>query len=244
MADDVERQRRGATDDKKLAEIVHGRHDAGCEGRMQFVRGHLAQVGDGIDERDEWNEHQHGKRRLVEQELRGRDGEVVNLLADPNLIESGGAECHGRDHDTSERGTCSLVDCKGNANTCSQYRDKHPARDGLPKQHEVYQYDGGCSHDLGELVEADRVEGKTEVAEHDIADEEGAYGEHFPRVQTNGLEGAKGCPCRYEEDETGGGEMPAVDQELAFLELRIAECPTRLSETGPDRLVVWTRTAC
>lgn len=244
MANNVEGQRRGAANDEKLAEVVHGRHDTGCEGRMQFVRGHLAEVGEGVDERNEWYKHRDGKRRLVEQELRRCDREVINLLANPSLVESGRAKCHGRDDKTSERGAGRLIDSKRYTNAGSQYRGKHPTRDGLAKQEEVYQDDGRCGHDLGELVETDRVEGQTEVAEHDVADEEGAYGEHLPRVQADVLEGAEGCSGGYQEDETGRGEMPGIDHELAFSELRIAECPSQLSEIASAALLARTRTAC
>lgn len=99
VADDVERQGRGAADDEELRQVDHGRHDAGAEHGPEVRRGHRGHVRYAVDEGHEGDEHQHGDGRLVQEELGTRDGEVFDLLADPDLVQGCGAECEDGDDD-------------------------------------------------------------------------------------------------------------------------------------------------
>jgi hypothetical protein len=239
VAYNVERQRACAANDQELRQVVQGCHDTGCARAPQDFAGHLAEVGDGVKERHERDEQADGNRGLVEQELRAGHGKVFNLLADPDLVQSGGAECHGGDHDAKKLGLGGFVDCKADSDARSHNRGEHVARDVFAEHDEIDEDDGRGGHDLGQLVEADGVEGQGQVAENDVAGEEATDGQHVERVEADGLEGAEGTKGGDEEDEAGRGEMPHDHHELAFLDLRIAKDSVALLATwltkGPAR---------
>jgi hypothetical protein len=174
---------------------------------------------------------------LVKQELGWRDGEVFNLLADPDLVQSGAAECQCRDDDTEELGLGCLVDGKGNANACREDCSQHVSCNLLSEEDEVDKDDGGRGHDLGQLVETDRVEGQAKVAKHNVSGEEAADGQHVPDIQPYGLKSVERSEGRDEEDEAGGCKMPHDDHELASFELLVAEDSMRLSAGSPLALL-------
>jgi hypothetical protein len=223
VTDDVEGQCAGTSDDQELGQIVHGSHDARCARAPEDLRRDLRQVRDGIEKRNKGNEEADGDRGLVEEELWWGDGEVFNLLADPDLVEGGGAEGEGCDDNTEELGLGSLVDGEGHSNAGCYNGSQHVPCDLFAEQDEVDQDDGRGSHDFGQLVETDRVEGQGQIAENNVAGEEAADGQHVQPIKTHSLEGAEGTEGGDEEDEAGCSEMPHDYHELAFLDLGIAE---------------------
>lgn len=224
MADNVEGERAGAANDEKLREIVHARHDAARACRPEDVGGHDAEIGHGVEEGDKRDEQADANGGLVEEELRGGDGKVFNLLADPDLVKGSAAEGQGGDDDAKELGFGGFVDGEGDADAGGEDGGEHVARHVLAEEDKVDEDDGRGGHDFGELVEADGVEGQREVAEDDVAGEETADGQHLPDVEAHSFESAKGAQGGEEEDEAGCGEVPHDDHELAGFELGVAEC--------------------
>lgn len=223
MADNVERQRRRSADDQKLRKVVHGGHDSGRAYAPKDVGGDQGEVWDGVEEGDEGNKQADGDWRLVEEELGRGNGEIFNLLADPDLVESGGAKGQCGDDNAEELRSGFGIHGQADADARGQDSREHISCHHLAEEDKVDEHDGGRCHDLGELVEADRVEGQAEVAEHDIAGEEAAHGQHVPDVEADGFKRAERAEGRDEENETCCGEMPHDDHELAGFELLIAE---------------------
>lgn len=223
MADDVEGEGGCAANDQELRQVVEGRHDARCADRVEDVGGNDAEIRNLVEEWNKWNKEKHRNRSLVQEELRSSNSEIFNLLADPDLVERGGAEGQSRNDDAEKLGLGSFVDSEGNANAGREDGGKHVPGDCLAEEHKVDQDDARGSHDLGQLVETDRVVGQAKVSKYDVSGEESAHREHVPRVQAESLECAEGTPRRDEEDKTGGGEMPHYDHQLAGVELLIAE---------------------
>lgn len=182
VADDVERERARPSDDEELAEIVHASHDAGCANAPEDIGGDGGEVRDFVEEGDEGDQEADGDGGLVEEELGWGDAKVFDFLADPDLVEGGGAEGEGCDDDAERGGFDGFVHGEADADAGCDNGGQHVARDLLAEEDEVDEHDGGRGHDLGELVEADRVEGEREVAEHDVAGEEAADGEHVEPV--------------------------------------------------------------
>jgi hypothetical protein len=228
MADNVEGQSTGASNNQELRQIVHGCHDARRAGAPENVGGNFGKGRNGVEKWHKGNEEADGNRGLVEQELRWRNGEVFNLLADPDLVQGGGAESQCCNNDTEELGLGSLVDGEADADAGCNDGAEHVACDLFAEHDEVDKDDGRGGHDLGQLVEADGVEGQGQVAEDDVAGEEAADGQHVDGVEADGLEGAEGAEGRDEEDEAGCGEMPHDHHELALLDLCIAKDPVLL----------------
>lgn len=112
MADNVESQRARAADNQELRQVVHGCHYAGCACAPEDGGGHLAEIRDGVEERNKGDQEADGDGCLVEEELGWRDGEVFNLLANPDLVQCGGAECQCRDDDAEELRLSRHVHCK------------------------------------------------------------------------------------------------------------------------------------
>lgn len=182
MADNVEGQGRGAADDQELREVVHGSHDSRCADGPEDVCWYCGEVWDGVEERDKGNEQTHGNGCLIEQQLRRRDLEILNLLADPDLVEGSGAEGESSNNDAEKLRLGSLIDGKRNTNAGGKDSCKHVACNHFAEQYKVDEDDSGGCHDLGELVEAYRVERQAEVPEDDVAGEEGADGHHVPDI--------------------------------------------------------------
>jgi hypothetical protein len=230
VADDIESQGGSAADDEELGEVVQGGHNSRCADRVEDVGGDHAEVRDLVEEGDEGDEEEDGDGGLVEQQLGARNGKVFDLLADPDLVEGCGAEGEGSDDDAEELRLGGFIDGEGDADAGCDDGSQHPPRHRLAEQDEVDEDDAGRRHDLGQLVEADRVVCQTEVPEHHVSGEEGAHGEHVPGIQADSLEGAEGASRGDEQDQGGRGEMPHDDHELAGVELRIAEYPITLSD--------------
>jgi hypothetical protein len=228
VADNVERQSACTSNDQKLRQVVHGGHDAGRARAPEDIRGNFGKGWDGVEKRYKGNEEADGNRGLVEQELRWRNSKVFNLLADPDLVQGGGAKGHSRDNDAEELGLGGLVDGKADTDAGCNDGSKHVAGDLFAEHDKVDEDDGRSGHDLGQLVETDRVEGQGQVAEDDVAGEEAADGQHVDGVEADGLEGAEGAEGRDEEDEAGCCEVPHDHHELALLDLFIAEDPVPL----------------
>lgn len=105
------------------------------------------------------------------------------------------------------------------------------------EEDEVDEDDGRGGHDLGQLVEANAVEGQGQVAEDHVAGEEAADGQHVPDVEAHSLEGAERPEGGDEEDESGRGEMPHYDHELTCFQLRVAEYSALLSAIDSQPIV-------
>ena len=191
VAHDVESERRGSTNDQELREVVHGGHDTRCADRPQQICRYCAEIGNRVEERNEGDQQADRDGCLVQKQLRRRDLEVFDLLADPDLVESGRAERKSRNDDAEERRLDLSAHCEGNADAGGEDSCKHPLCDGLSEDEEVDQNNGRGCHDLGQLVEANRVEGQAEVAKNDVTGKEGANWHHVPDVELDGLEGAE-----------------------------------------------------
>lgn len=223
MADNVESKRRSAANDQKLRQVVHGGHNARCADRPEEVYWDCAEIRDSVEKGHKGNQQAHGDGGLVEEQLWRRYLEILNLLSNPNLVQRGRAEGESRNDDAKEGSLDLSAHGKRNTDASCQDSGQHPSGDGLAEDDEVDEDDSGCGHDLGQLVETDRVECQAEVAEDNIASEESADRHHVPNIQLHGLEGAEGTEGGEEEDEAGGGEMPHDDHQLALLKLRVGE---------------------
>lgn len=228
MANNVEGQGTRPSNDQELTQVVHGRHDAGCQHTPEDIGGYGGKIGKSVEKRDKGNKKTDGNGRLVEEKLWWGDGKVLDLLANPDLVQGSAAESQGCDDNTKKLSLGSLIDGEGNSNACRQNGSQHVSRDVFSEEDEVDKDDSRRSHDLGELVETDRVEGQAEVAKNNIAGEEATDRQHLPDVELDGLESVKGPESGNEEDETGRGKMPHDNHKLACFQLLVAEHSARL----------------
>ena len=176
MADDVEGQGAGPSNDQELTQVVHGSHDTRCAYAPEDIGGHSRKIRKSVEKWDKGNKQADRNGCLVEQKLRRRYGKVLNLLANPDLVQGSTAESQGCDNDTKQLGLGRFVDGEGNSNACCKNSGQHVSRNVLSEKDKVDENDRGCGHNLGKLVEANRVEGQAKVAKNNIASEEAADG--------------------------------------------------------------------
>jgi hypothetical protein len=148
VADNVESQCARTADNQELRKVVHGGHDAGCACAPEDFRRNFADARNSVEEWDKRNKKADGNGRLVEQELWWRDSKVFNLLADPDLVQGGGAESEGGDNNTKELRLGGLVDGEADSDAGCDDGSKHVSGDLFAEHDEVDQDDGRGGHDL------------------------------------------------------------------------------------------------
>jgi len=121
----------------------------------------------GIEERNQDQQHYATGQRLIHQQLRRTDFDAVNRRCqhppNRNLIQRRTAE--GRHGETRpEQVTTHAGACRdGDAKTGDTDGAEFLQRDGLAEEEEVEEDYGRDGKDLGQLVEADRVECQAEI---------------------------------------------------------------------------------
>lgn len=172
VTEHIVRHRRGLANDQEDREVHQEGEGRGDEnGEEGEVGGHLGDLGDIVEERDDWNEHQRGDGGLPVEQLVAVALELLLLGADPDLVHARDQESRGRDHRTKEVGLAVGDGRDDDADAGEAEGELDGAREGLAVEEGLNNDEEGGRQNLHNLIKADSVEDEGQVREDDEAAE-------------------------------------------------------------------------